>query len=125
MDECKKFGAMLVADHDKSTAELKTAAAAATPAITLPTTMPADLQAKLDALKAAKGAEFDKLFIAQQKEGHQKALDALTSYAANGDVASLKMFAGKAAPVVKAQIEVVATLSETDRAQGGYGSTGV
>ena len=28
-------------------------------------------------------------------------------------------------PVVKVQIEVVATLSETDRAAGGYGSTGV
>ena len=29
------------------------------------------------------------------------------------------------APVVKVQIELVATLSETDRAAGGYGSTGV
>lgn len=29
------------------------------------------------------------------------------------------------APVVKVQVEVVATLSETDRAAGGYGSTGV
>jgi dUTP pyrophosphatase len=29
------------------------------------------------------------------------------------------------APVVKVQLEIVATLSETDRAAGGYGSTGV
>jgi dUTP pyrophosphatase len=29
------------------------------------------------------------------------------------------------APVVKVQIEVVTSLSETDRAEGGYGSTGV
>ena len=29
------------------------------------------------------------------------------------------------APVVKVQLDVVATLSETDRAAGGYGSTGV
>ena len=29
------------------------------------------------------------------------------------------------APVVKVQIEVVSSLSETDRAAGGYGSTGV
>jgi dUTP pyrophosphatase len=29
------------------------------------------------------------------------------------------------APVVKVELEIVATLSETDRAAGGYGSTGV
>jgi dUTP pyrophosphatase len=29
------------------------------------------------------------------------------------------------APVVKVQLDIVATLSETDRAAGGYGSTGV
>jgi len=107
MEECKKFGAMLVADHGKSTAELKTAAAAATPPVTLPTAMPAELQAKLDALKAAKGADFDKLFIQQQKDAHQKALDALNSYASAGDVASLKTFAGKAAPVIQGHLDML------------------
>ncbi len=107
MEECKKFGAMLVADHGKSTADLKTAAAAATPPVTLPTAMPAELQAKLDALKAAKGADFDKLFIQQQKDAHQKALDALNSYASAGDVASLKTFAGKAAPVIQGHLDML------------------
>jgi len=104
-EECKKFGTMLVADHGKSTADLKTAAAAATPPVTLPTGLPAELQAKLDALKAAKGAEFDKLFIEQQKDGHKKALEALKSYASGGDVASLKAFATKGAPVVQAHLD--------------------
>ncbi len=104
-EECKKFGAMLVTDHGKSSADLKTAAAAASPAVTVPTTMPAELQAKIDALKAAKGADFDKLFIEQQKEGHQKALDALKSYAAGGDQPSLKMFASKGAPVVQGHLD--------------------
>jgi len=101
----KDFGEMLVTDHGKSSADLKTAAAAASPAVTVPATMPADLQAKLDALKGAKGAAFDTLFVEQQKEGHQKALDALKSYAAGGDQTPLKSFASKAAPVVQAHLD--------------------
>jgi putative membrane protein len=101
----KDFGAMLVTDHTKSSTDLKAAAASASPPATVPTTMPAELQAKLDALKAAKGADFDKLFVEQQKEGHQKALDALKGYAADGDQPSLKTFAGKATPVVQSHLD--------------------
>ncbi|MBA3667902.1 MAG: DUF4142 domain-containing protein [Sphingomonas sp.] len=106
-DAIKKFGAMLVTDHSKSTAMLKTAAAAASPAITLPTAMPAEHQAHIDALKAAKGAEFDRLFVEQQKAGHQKVLDALKGYAAGGDTPSLKTFATKSTEVVEHHIEHV------------------
>jgi putative membrane protein len=103
----KAFGAMLVTDHNKSTADLKAAAAAATPAVTLPAAMPAELEAKLDALKAAKGADFDALFLEQQKDGHGKALDALKSYSSGGDVASLKAFADKATPVVQTHLDAL------------------
>jgi putative membrane protein len=103
--ELKSFGGMLITDHTKSTADLKTAAAAASPAVTLPAAMPAELQAKIDALKAAKGTAFDTLFLEQQKDGHQKALDALKSYSSGGDVASLKTFADKATPVVQAHLD--------------------
>ncbi|HXH00353.1 MAG TPA: DUF4142 domain-containing protein [Sphingomicrobium sp.] len=107
MDECKKMGAMLVTDHTKQQDMLKTAAAASTPAVTLPTAMPAEHQAHLDALKAAKGAEFDRLFLAQQKEGHSKMLAALKSYAASGDSPSLKAFAAKAVAGVEAHYNKV------------------
>ena len=96
---------VVVADHTKSSAELRTAATAATPVVTLPAVMPAELQAKLDALKAAKGADFDALFLEQQKDGHSKALDALNSYSSSGDAASLKAFADKAIPVVQGHLD--------------------
>jgi len=105
MDECKTFGAMLVTDHTRSTADLKAAAGAASPAVTVPAAMPAEMQAKLDALKAAKGAAFDKLFVEQQKEVHQKALATLQSYASGGDVASLKAFASKGTPMVQGHLD--------------------
>jgi len=103
--DLKAFGGMLVTDHTKSTTDLKAAAAEASPAVTVPATMPAELQAKLDALKAAKGADFDTLFVEQQKEGHQKALDALKSYAVSGDQPSLKTFATNATPVVQGHLD--------------------
>lgn len=101
----KDFGGMLVTDHSKSSAELKTAAASVSPPVTLPTALPAELQTKLDALKAAKGAAFDTLFVEQQKDGHQKALDALKSYSSTGDAPSLKAFATKATPVVQSHLD--------------------
>ncbi|WP_118856429.1 DUF4142 domain-containing protein [Sphingomonas mesophila] len=101
----KSFAAMLVADHQKSSTELKAAASQARPAVAVMPELTADQRAKLDALGSAKGAEFDRLFVEQQKEAHGKALEALKSYSANGDVEPLKAFAGKAAPVVQKHLD--------------------
>ena len=81
--------------------------AAATAKVTLPSEIPVELKAKLDALKAATGADFDKLYVEQQKDGHQKALDALKSYATSGDQASLKKFATDATPVVQGHLDAL------------------
>jgi putative membrane protein len=103
--ELKSFGGMLVKDHTKSSTDLKAAASGASPPVTPPAALPAELQAKVDELKAAKGAEFDKLFVQQQKDGHQKTLAALQSYAQGGDQPSLKAFASKAMPIVQGHLD--------------------
>lgn len=100
----KDFGKMLVTDHAKSSTLFKSAAAKTSPVVSLPMILPADLKSKIDALKAAKGADFDKLFVSQQTEGHQKALDALKAYSSGGDQASLKEFATTATPVVQGHL---------------------
>ena len=100
----KSFGQNLVTDHEKSSTMLKAASAKTSPVVALPMIMPADLKAKIAALKAAKGPAFDTLFVTQQIEGHQKALDALKAYAAGGDQESLKSFAATAAPVVEGHL---------------------
>lgn len=109
-EACRKMGTMLVTDHTKQQDMLKTAAAASVPSVTLPTTMPPEHQANLDALKAATGAEFDRLFLAQQKEAHTKMLAALKSYSGSGDSPSLKAFAAKAAPGVEQHLNKVASM---------------
>lgn len=103
-DAIKQMGAKLVTDHTKSSNDLKAAAAATSPAVTVPTALPADHQAKLTALKAASGAEFDRLFVEQQKAAHQMTLGVLQGYASGGTAGPLKDFATKTAPVVEAHL---------------------
>lgn len=101
----KSMASMIAADHKKAGADLKTAASAApspfTPADGLTTKQKADLAA----LKAAKGAEFDKLYVAQQIAAHQEALSALQAYAAGGATPSLKSFASATATAVQGHLD--------------------
>ena len=109
--DLKSFGQMLVTDHQKSTADLKTAAAEARPAVAVIPALEAEQQQMLDALRSASGAEFDRLFVDQQKQAHQKALDLLQRYSTEGDVEALKNFAGKASPIVKAHLDRVNSMN--------------
>lgn len=102
----KSFAAQMIKAHTDSTAKLKTAAAAASPAITpAPALTPAQ-QAKLDELSAKSGADFDKAYAAAQIEAHQMTLDALKTYAGSGDVAPLKAFAAELVPIVTAHLNM-------------------
>lgn len=103
--DLKALAGMIGADHAKAGAELKAAAAAATPAVTPADTLTAKQKADIDALKAAKGADFDKLYVSQQIAAHEEALAALTAYAAGGSSDSLKAFAAKTVPVVQGHLD--------------------
>ena len=101
--EVKELAGHLLTDHQKSTAELKTAASQAK--VTVAPALDAEKQAMLGQLKAASGAEFDRLFVEQQKTAHGKALALLQSFARGGDSEPLKAFARKASGVVEGHIE--------------------
>ena len=101
--EVKSAAQHIRTDHEKSSAELKTAAASAN--VTVTPALDAEKQRMLDQLKAASGAEFDRLFLEQQKTAHQKALALHQSYASGGDNAALKAFASKTSAAVKAHLD--------------------
>jgi putative membrane protein len=102
----KHFAEEMIKAHTDSTAKLKTAAAAASPAITpAPALTPAQQQT-LDALSAKSGADFDRAYADAQRSGHQATLDALKAYSATGDVPSLKAFAAQLVPVVTAHLNM-------------------
>lgn len=102
----KSFATKMITAHTDSTAKLKTASAAASPALTPDPTMTAEQQAKLAELQGKTGADFDTAYAAAQAEGHQKTLDALKAYAASGDVPELKSFANTLVPIVTGHLNM-------------------
>lgn len=101
--EVKSLARHIRTDHEKSTSELKSAVSTAN--ITVTPKLDAEKQAMLDRLRAASSAEFDRLFLEQQKAAHQKALALLQGYASGGDNEALKAFASKTAGAVKGHLD--------------------
>ena len=102
----KKFAAQMITDHTASTAKLKGIVGGMSPAITPDDTLTADQQAALDSAKGQTGAAFDAAYKQAQVDGHQKTLDMLKNYAANGDNAQLKSFAQGLIPKVAAHLNM-------------------
>ena len=103
----KSFADQLRTDHEKSSVDLKAAAAKGTPPVTVTPKLASEQQAMLDQLKSATGADFDRRFIDTQTNAHQKALAVLQNYTGKGDSVPLKEFASKAATVVEGHLEHV------------------
>ncbi len=97
----KSFAAMMIADHARSTNDLRAAAAQVVPAVTPVPALTPEQEANLAALAKAKGAAFDTLYAQAQVTGHENALATLQGYAARGDQAALKAFAARTAPAVE------------------------
>lgn len=102
--EVKNFAAMLVKDHTKSSGELKSIASKENITLSPPSLAP-DMQSKIDALKSAKGEQFDTLYLSQQVPAHETALKLHQGYAQSGDNASLKDFASKTSTVVSKHLD--------------------
>lgn len=108
--EIENFAKMMISAHTDSTEKVKKAAMAAGIKAPEPV-LPPELQQKLDAIKAAKGEDADKLYIEAQKEGHQAALALHKSYGAGGDTPQLKVVADNIVPVVRDHITMLNKIS--------------
>lgn len=105
----RRFATMMVADHTKSTAEVK-AAAARSHVHAAPPMLDAQGRRDVAALRAAHGTGRDALYVRQQKAAHQRALALHQSYAARGSAAPLKTVAAHVVPVVRTHIRELATM---------------
>lgn len=103
--ELREFAQHVRTDHEKSTADLKAAAAKASPPVTVTAALDPEKQAMIDQLRSASGADFDRRFIDQQTNAHQQALALLRNYVGSGDSQPLKDFASKATSVVEGHLE--------------------
>jgi len=107
--ELKQFATMMVSDHNKSTADVKTAATQS--GLTAKPPMLDSMGRKnIAALKASKGPARDALYIKQQKTAHQQALALHQGFAASGTAPALKQVASTIAPTVEHHIEMLASM---------------
>jgi putative membrane protein len=111
--EVKKFAAMMITDHTKSTAGLKKAIADSGQTLTPPAALPADLQSKVDDLSKVDAKDFDKNYMDNQVDAHQNTLDVMQRYAQDGDVPAIKAFAAATAPVVQQHYDHAKTLRDS------------
>lgn len=110
--EVKAFAADMIKAHTESTAKVKAAAAAASPALTPDATLSEDQTEALADLAKKKGAEFDEAYIDGQVSAHQDALALMRDYAEHGDTPSLKTAAGDIAPVVQTHLDHIKMLDK-------------
>lgn len=113
----KKFAAMMIAQHQKTTA--KTMAAAKKAGLTpTPPMLDAGATASINELQTAAPGDFDRIYLAQQLPAHQAALDLQQSYASGGDQAALRANAKATAPLVKRHVDMVTKLQAADMKGG-------
>lgn len=105
------FARMMIKDHAKSTAALKSAAAESTPAVKVAPALTAEQNDDLAKLKRA-GAGFETLYGRLQVAGHEKALAAMRAYAASGESPPLKAFAATTSITVAAHLDKARALPQ-------------
>jgi putative membrane protein len=113
--EVKKFAQEMVDAHTKTSDDLKARLVRAGLIVELPTMLDDEHQKKLDDLKAASAQEFDRLYVAQQKEAHEQALMLHRDYAMHGSVADLKALAADTVPKIEMHVKMAAELQSSNR----------
>jgi putative membrane protein len=95
----KEMANKMIADHTKSTAELK--AIAAKKGITLPTDMDAEHKAMAPAMQKLSGKAFEQRYMAQMQADHQKTANTMRAHEQMTKDPAVKAFIGKTVPVVE------------------------
>ncbi|MBF9239264.1 DUF4142 domain-containing protein [Hymenobacter sp. BT683] len=94
----------MIADHTKSTAELKVIAAKK--GVTLPTDMDAEHKAMAPAMQKLSGKEFEQKYMAQMLADHQKTANTMRAHEQMTKDADLKAFISKTVPVVEQHLSM-------------------
>lgn len=93
----KSFASQMVADHTKTSQELKSTATG----VQIPADMDSAHKSKLDKLNGLNGADFDKQYVSDQQSAHKDAVNLFDRYAKSGENAALKAWAGKTLPTLQ------------------------
>jgi putative membrane protein len=109
-EDTKPFATKMVADHQRTSNELKALIEGGKVKAKLPTALDADHQKKLDDLKSKTGKDFDRTYDQMQVVAHEDAVALFESYSKSGDNADLKAWAAKTLPHLKEHLELAKKL---------------
>jgi putative membrane protein len=109
--EEKAFSTQMIADHTKTSEELKTMVPADAKTA-IPAAPDSSSQSKLDKLKNAKPDDFSSEFDAMQVSAHKDAVSLFERYAKGGENAKLKDWAGKTLPALQHHLEMAQNLGK-------------
>lgn len=111
-DKTKTFAKQMVADHAKTTDELKALVTGGKIKAELPTALDSAHQSKIDKLKDLKGDDFTKQFQSDQVSAHKTAVDLFKRYAEGGENAELKAWAAKTQPHLEEHLKLAQDLQK-------------
>ncbi len=101
----KKFAEQMIADHTKTSSELK-GLVPSDMTSAVPTTLDDSSQKKLDKLNDAKANDFASQYDPMQVNAHEDAVSLFERYAKGGDNAKLKDWAGKTLPALQHHLQM-------------------
>ena len=100
----KDMANKMIADHTKSTADLKQIAAKK--GVTLPTDMDADHKAMAPAMEKLSGKAFEQKYISQMVADHQKTANTMAAHQQMTKDPALQGFITKTLPVVESHLQM-------------------
>ena len=109
--EEKAFSTQMIADHTKTSEELKAMVPADAKAA-IPAALDSSSQSKLDKLKNAKPDDFSSEFDSMQVSAHKDAVSLFERYAKGGEDAKLKGWSDKTLPALKHHLEMAQNLGK-------------
>jgi putative membrane protein len=110
--EEKKFAEMMLADHTKTSTELKALVPAELKA-SLPTALDDASQKKINKLRDAQPEYFAAEYDSMQVSAHQDATSLFERYAKGGENAKLKEWAGKTLPALQHHLEMAQAMDKS------------
>ncbi|RJF69810.1 DUF4142 domain-containing protein [Rhodopseudomonas palustris] len=108
----KTFAKQMVADHTKTSTELKSLISSGKVKAEVPTQLDDAHRSKLDKLTNASGADFSETYVEQQVSAHKDAVSLFDRYSRGGENAELKNWAGQTLPALKHHLEMAQNLDK-------------
>ncbi|AYM65742.1 DUF4142 domain-containing protein [Agrobacterium fabrum] len=111
-EKTKAFAQMMLADHQKTSNELKAMVTSGKVKATIPPAMSSAHQSMLDDLKKLQGDDFTKKYHSDQEDVHEDAVDLFKRYGEEGENAELKAWAAKTRPALEHHLKMATDMNK-------------